>query len=153
MQHKPSVSYQPLIADEQAVNTFRRALSMFMGRGKRWKLEQVAKGAGIHPDTLGKFRSYAPGHPDHRSLDFGQLLSISAFLGADFTNEWLPLADQGAFDLPDDEPSPGTLATQLAEDTAAMVRSLNGSGGADMARIGGRLVHNGKTILAMAKAA
>ncbi|MFX7140303.1 hypothetical protein ABTH88_20465, partial [Acinetobacter baumannii] len=50
------------------------------------------------------------------------LLSIARFLGADFTNEWIGLADQGAFDLPDDEPDPMRTAIGAAEDTAEIVR-------------------------------
>lgn len=47
------------------------------------------------------------------------MLTLSLFLGAEFTSEWMRLARQGAFDLPDDgELPPGEVAAENAADNA-----------------------------------
>lgn len=149
MQQRQSVDFHPLVSHEQAVNAFQKGLGLFVGRGRRMSVAQLAKAAGVHHRTIEAFKGYRIGHPDWRSLDWGQMLSISAVLGADFTNEWLPLAGQGAFDLPEDEPSPGDLAAEVAEDAAALMRATNG-GAANLAHIGNRLGRNARAVTAMA---
>lgn len=118
-----SAELTPLFPREQAENALADALRLFMGKRRRYSYEQVAKGIGYKAKCLYDFLSYPAGHPDHRPLHFGIILSLHKFLGADFTNEWIRLANQGAFELPDDEPNPGDLAADTTDDTAAIVRA------------------------------
>ncbi|PTR06410.1 MULTISPECIES: hypothetical protein [unclassified Novosphingobium] len=149
MQHSNSVEKEPLISHEQAVNAFKKGMSLFVGRGRSMSVLQLAKASRVHHRTIEAFRGYPVGHTDYRPLDWGQMLSIASVLGADFTNEWLPLTGQGAFDLPDDEPSPGTLASEVAEDAATVVRGINGGGVVDLPAVGARMVRHGHVITAM----
>ena len=114
-----SAELQPLISREQAENAFRDALRLFVGRGRRTSVEQLAKGIGYKAKAIYDFTSYPPGHPDHRSLHMGIQASITAYLGADFTNEWLRLAGQMAIDLPDGPLDHERLAADAQEYLAA----------------------------------
>lgn len=122
-QRSNSADLAPLVSREQAENAFRDAMNLFVGRGRRYNVPQLAKGSRVAERTIECFRSYSFGHPDYRPLHFGHMLSIAAFLGAEFTSEWLGLAEQGAFDFPDDgDPRPGDVALESAEDTTEIVR-------------------------------
>jgi hypothetical protein len=149
----PSAELSQLISRERAENEFRKALSLYVGRGRRWSIEQLAKGVGCKAKAIYDFQSYPHGHPDHRPLNFGAILSIALFLGPDFTNEWLPLANQGAFELPGDDPSPGDLAAENSEDNAAIVRAatdgFDKSEGPNLTVVGGRMVTRGKQLVAI----
>lgn len=143
-----------LISREQAENEFRKALNLFVGRGKRYSVEQLAKGSGVHRRIIDCFRSYPCGHPDYRRLNFGQVLSMASFLGADFTNEWLGLASQGAFDLPDEEPDPGAVAADNSDDNATIVRAaIDGDFGdderKDLRAVGSRMMNRGAQLVAL----
>jgi hypothetical protein len=79
-------------------------------------------------------------------------------IGADFTNEWLGLAGQGAFDLPDGEPMPGEFAADASDDSAAVVRAArDGVFDADERKtlrpVGARMMHQGAQLIAMGRAA
>lgn len=118
-----SAEMDPLISREQAENEFRKALNLFVGRRRLYSNTQLAKGSRVPERLIECFRSYPLGHPDYRPLHFGHKLSIMAFLGADFTTEVLRLAEQGAFDFPEeDDPRPGDVALQASEDTTEIVR-------------------------------
>lgn len=164
MADRQSADLQPLVSREQGENEFRRALALFAGRGRRYSIEQLAKGIGLfrdgkpHTKPLYDFLSYPSGHPDNRPLNFGLILSIAKFLGADFTNEWLCVADQGAFDLCDDDPDPGEMAAGGAEDSAAIVRAavdgkFDQHEKADLRIIGARKIKRGQQLLALGRAA
>lgn len=87
---------EPLITREQAENTFRKALALFIGRGRQYSVVQVANAIGCKPKAIYDFIGYPAGHYDHRPLHFGLILSLTSFLGPRFTNEWLILCDQQA---------------------------------------------------------
>jgi hypothetical protein len=110
-----------LISRERAENAFRDALNLFIGRGRKYSSEQIEKATGVSRRLIDCCRSYPFGHPDFRRLDFAAKLSVSAFLGADFTSEWLAVAAQGAFNLPDaDDTPPGAIVADDAEDHAQL---------------------------------
>lgn len=96
-----SAEFAGNISREQAENAFRDALRLFVGRGRKHKAPDVALASGVPLRLIDCYRGYPVGHPDHRPLHFGHKLSLSAFLGAEFTSVWLGIAEQGAFDLPD----------------------------------------------------
>ena len=120
-----------LVSREHAENKLRDAIRLYVGRGRLYSVEQLAKGIGL-PMKNGKqitkplydFISPRVGSPDHRPLHFGLVMSITAFLGPDFTNEWLGIASQVAFDVTDEEPDPGQLAAITSQDTADIVRMV-----------------------------
>lgn len=99
MSDDQSAGIEPLISHEQAVNEYRRALNLFVGRGKRFTNEELAIASGVPERLIECLRSYGPGHPDYRKLHFGHLLSIASALGADFTSRWLKLCYQRAAPL------------------------------------------------------
>lgn len=86
---------------EQSENAFRAALNLFVGRGRRYSSKQVQIGTGVSHRVIDCFRSYEHGHPDYRPLHMGVQMSLIAFLGPDFTSEWIKLAGQVAFDKPE----------------------------------------------------
>lgn len=149
----------PIISREQSENAFRAALNLFVGRGRRYNSKQVQTGTGISHRVIDCFRSYEYGHPDYRPLHMGAQLSIMAFLGPEFTSEWVKLADQGAFALPEFEPDPGTFAISNTDDNAEVVRAaMDGVFDAeerkDLKAVGIRMVGRGAQLVALgAKAA
>lgn len=157
MPDQQSADFGGMISREQAENEFRRAMNLFVGRGRLYSVAQLAKGSGVPARVIDCFRAYAYGHPDYRRLNFGQVMSIARFLGSDFTNEWLHLADQGAFDLPDDqEPDPGALAADNSDDNATITRAavdgvFDQSERKDLKIVGTRLVSRGATLVALGK--
>lgn len=164
MSDNNSADLSLLVSREQAENAFRGALALFVGRSRKYSVKQLAKGIGLqrdgepHTKPLYDFLSYPSGHPDHRPLHMGLAFSITKFLGADFTNEWLRLADQGAFDLPDDEPDPGTLAADSVEDSATIARAaadrkFDDNERADLRVVGARKIMRGQQLVALGKVA
>ena len=149
----------PLVSREQGENEFRKALNLFVGRGRRYSVAQLEIGAGVPSRAIECFRSYQFGHPDHRPLHDGHKLSIMKFLGAEFTAQWLALAGQGAFDLPDaDEPPPGMLAADNCDDAAIVTRAaIDGKFTADeypnLHVVGLHMVTRGQQLAALGRRA
>jgi hypothetical protein len=149
-----------LISREQAENALRDALRLFVGRHRRYSVERFTKGIGLYksdgmPNTkaIYDFISYPSSHPDHRPLHFGVILSATSFLGAEFTNEWLRLAHQGAFELPDEDPNPGDLAADNCDDSAAIVRAAKDGTFANdrdiLPAVGSRMMQRGALLVAV----
>lgn len=144
----------PIVSREQAENALRDALNLYVGRGRRYSVTQIASATGVAQRAIECFKSYPCGHPDYRPLHFGAVLSIAGFLGAAFTNEWLRLAGQGAFDLPDDMPSPGDIAADSSDDSARIVRAaIDGKFDAgerrDLPAVGARMMQRGAQLVAL----
>lgn len=123
-----------------------------MGRGRRYTVKQLSNGTGV-PDRLIECAVVDPDSPDFRPLALECLLSISRFLGAKFTTEWLRLADQGAFDLPEGSVPPGAIAADSAEDTAVIARAAaDGEFGEhekpDLHVVGQRMIERGQRLAA-----
>jgi hypothetical protein len=112
----------PNVSREHAWNKFGSALRLYVGRGRRYTVKQLANATGVK-DRVIECAMTAPDSVDFRPMPLEAILSIAAFLGADFTNEWLHLAGQGAFELPDeDEPLPGQFAADVVGDGAEVAR-------------------------------
>jgi len=150
-----SADLQPLVSREQARNTIADAIRLFVGRGRRYSVKQLSNGTRV-PDWQINAALVDASKPDHRPLPPEALLSISAFLGADFTNEWLGLAYQGAFDFPDeDDPRPGDMAVEAAENAATVARAAaDGAFGPDdhpaLRVVGARMKRSGAMLVRMA---
>jgi hypothetical protein len=153
-----SANIQPLVSRERIGNSIRDALRLFIGRGRRYSVKQVSNATGVK-DRVIECAMTPVDSVDYRPLSLEALVSITGFLGADFTNEWLDLAGQGAFDLPDEsEPPPGMLAADVAGDSAEIARrAADGEFDADdrkhLRAVGQRKIERGMQLVAMAKAA
>lgn len=117
-----SANFQPLVSRERIGNAQGSALRLFVGRGRHYSVKQLANGSGIK-DRVIESAMCAVDSPDFRPLSQEALASIGLFLGSTFTNEWIGLMGQGAFDLPDsDAPPPGEIAADIAGDSADVAR-------------------------------
>ncbi len=156
MPENRSAEISLLISREHAENKFREAVRLFVGKGKLYSAAQLAKGIGLKDKTkpLYDFLSYPSGHPDYRPPNFGLMLSITAFLGPDFTNEWLVLTNQGAFDLPDDAMNLRRLAADNSDDNATVVRAavdgqFDDDERSDLKVVGSRMMTRGAQLVAI----
>lgn len=151
-----TANFASLVSREQAWNKFGSALRLYVGRGRRYSVKQLANGAGIK-DRVIECVMCAPDSIDFRPMPLEAVLSIAMFLGSDFTNEWLHLAGQGAFDLPEgDDPLPGEFAADVVGDGAEVARRAADGEFCDDDRaalraVGQRKVARGMHLVAMAK--
>lgn len=123
MQRSISADDGPLVSRSSARLKIREAIRLYVGRGRRYSVKQLSNATGI-ADRVIECAMADPDDGDFRPLPLEALLSISAFLGPEFTTEWLKLSDQGAYLLPDsDETPPGVLAADNSEDNARVVRA------------------------------
>lgn len=119
-----SAKFPLLVSRERAGNTIGDALRLFVGRGRRYSVKQLANATGVK-DRLIECAMCDAGSTDYRPLAIEGLLSIAKFLGEGFTNEWLHLSTQGAFDLPEgDDGSPLRLVAENAADNAVVTERL-----------------------------
>lgn len=153
MTFQSSANNNALISRSTAREAFGKALRLYVGRGKRYSVKQLSNGTGI-PDRIIECAIADPWGGDYRDPRLDAVLSLSAFLGPDFTTEWLSLAGQGAFELPDDEETPpGIVAADQSDDTAAITRcAADGCFGNDAATlrpVGLRLIARGHKLAAV----
>lgn len=155
MTPSPSADISPLVSRTAAREAFRDALRLYVGRGRRWSVKQLSNGTGIADRMIECF--IAPiGSTDYRRPDFEEVLTLSKFLGPEFTSEWLCLADQGAFQLPDSEDKPpAVIAADNAEDNAALTRAavdnqFDRDERPDLRSVGTRMMARGAHLRAVA---
>lgn len=123
-----SANFSPLVSRTRANETFRDALRLFVGRGRRYSVKQLSIGTGIQPRMIESFMAPV-GSDDYRKPDLEEVLSLCKFLGPEFSSELLGTIEQGAFLLPDiDEPDPGRIAVESVKD-AAEVSTITSEGG------------------------
>jgi hypothetical protein len=152
-----SADKEPLVSRNAARDAIAKALKLYVGRGRRYSVKELANGTGIK-DRVIECAMAGAADTECRSTPPEALLSIALFLGADFTNKWLQLAAQGAFDLPDDEPDPGALAADNSDDNAAVTRAAI-DGVFDQAErkvlplVGARMMTRGAQLVATGRAA
>jgi hypothetical protein len=149
-----SADLSPLVSRNSGRDAFRLALRLFVGRGRRYSVKQVANGAGIK-DRVIECAMEHPDSPEYREPHLEAMLSLSAFLGPEFTCEWLHLAHQGAFWLPEGGIlPPGEIAVDNADDNAVVTRAaLNGQFDRDEAPelrvVGARMMARGAHLHAI----
>lgn len=152
-----SANITPLVSREQVGNEVGKALRLFVGRGRRYSVKQLSNGTGVK-DRVIECAMCDAGSIDYRPLALEALISIARFLGSDFTNEWLGLACQGAFDLPDHEPDPGELAADNSDDNATITRAaidgtFDKNERPELAVVGSRMVKRGQQLVALRRVA
>lgn len=149
----PQSADLPLLISRSAANdAVRDALRIYVGRGRRYSVKVLSNGTGVKDRTI-ECAMYASDHPEHRALRFEALLSIARFLGATFTTEIIRLCDQGAFDLPDDEPNPGDIATDASQAAANVVRAFQTGEHESLPTIGSMMMTRGAQLVAIGKVA
>lgn len=121
MSDNASANFPPLVSREQVGNVTSEALRLFVGRGKRYSVKQLSNGAGVK-DRMIECAMLRVDNLDYRPLPDWAFWSIASFLGSVFTSEVARVSQQGAFDLPEEEPDPGELAAETSETTARVVR-------------------------------
>lgn len=158
MPDNTSANLRPNISREQAGNKIGDALRLYVGRGRRYSVKQLSNGTGVK-DRVIECAMTDAGSIDYRPLPPECLLSLIAFLGADFANEFLPLTGLGAFELPEEsEPPPGMLAADDITDSAEIARraadgNFDGEDRKHLRSVGQRKIERGMTLVAMGKAA
>lgn len=149
-----SAAMSPLVSRERYANVIADALRLYVGRGRRYSVKQLANATGVK-DRVIECAMTNPATVDWRPLPPEALLSIALFLGADFTNEWLLLAKQGAFDLPEGcDPKPGDLIATVAGHTAEVAargadNDFCSTDRAALARVGSEQVRIGMHLVKM----
>lgn len=115
-----SANNSPLVSRERIGNEIGAALRLFIGRGRRYSVKQLSNATGVK-DRVIECAMCDAASVDYRPLPLEALVSIAGFLGPEFTTEWLSLAGQGAFELPDaDDTPPGAIVADDAEDHAQL---------------------------------
>lgn len=150
-----SADFEPLISRNALDEQVHDALRLFVGRGRRYSVKQLAKGAGI-PERMIESAIAPLDSTEFRPLARENLWSVIAFLRAPFTNELLALVQQGAFDLPEgDLPPAARMAADCANDTAhvaeiAADQTLTHEDRQTLKLVGQRSVERGMHMIAAA---
>jgi hypothetical protein len=135
-----------------------KALDLYVGRGRRYTVKELSNATGVADRMIECAKLDPEGRQgdDWRQLKPEELLSIGKFLGDGFTTEWLRLAGQGAFSLPDGQiPEEPELVAEFASDTAEVAHmAADGHFCSEDERalrnIGHRLVERGMSLVAAA---
>ena len=97
-----------------------RAISLFMGHGRRFSVEEVASATGINARTL---YSYIAADPqDRRSPSADRILMLCGFFGAEFTSKLLSIVGQAAHDLHPNSKEPAVVIANLVNGAAAFAQ-------------------------------
>jgi hypothetical protein len=144
-----------LISRSAAHQTFRDALRLFVGRGRRYSVKQVSNGCGIKDRMLEAFMAPIDS-TEFRKPDLEEALTLAAFLGPQFTSELLEPTAQGAYWIPAAEAvPPGELVAENAEDNATLTRAaidgkFDDDEKPDLRIVGKRMMQRGATLAAVA---
>lgn len=90
-----AANFPPLVSSEQAGNAIAKALNLFVGRGKRFTVKELANATGVKDRMIECAKLYAD-NIDHRPLPDWALLSMMKFLGPSFTSAALVPTEQVA---------------------------------------------------------
>jgi hypothetical protein len=154
-QRNNSANLTPIVSRERVGNEINSALRLYVGRGRRYSVKQLSNATGVK-DRVIECAMTDASSVDYRPLPIEALVSIAGFLGPDFTSEWLALAGQGAFDLPDDDDTPpGALAADNSDDNATLVRAaidgkFDDDEKTDLKIVGTRMVSRGMILRSIA---
>lgn len=151
-----SAGIDPIVPRSAAYRAFGAALRLYVGRDGRYSYKELERKAGVSARLIEAYR-YEPDHEEFRPAPFEHILSLSKALGPEFTNDYLRLANQGAFWLPDEDVPPGELAADNADDNAEITRrAIDGSFEGDeraLKAVGARMMERGAKLVAIGKAA
>lgn len=106
-----SANFDPLVSRNLWRESVRDGLRLFVGRGRRYSVKELANGTGV-ADRLIECALCAPDSPDFRPLTGECLASLDKFLGPQFASLHLEPSGLGAFELMDGQiPLPKVLAS------------------------------------------
>lgn len=150
-----AANFPLLVSSSQARDAIASALRLYVGRGRRYSVKQLANATGVKDWEI-NFALIPADDTAHRPLKIEALMSISLFLGADFINEWMRPAQVGVFDLPDGADAPGAIAADNTEDNAKIVRAAVDGVFADeekldLVKVGNRMMQRGAQLVALGR--
>jgi hypothetical protein len=150
-----SVNNERLVSRSTITEAQRRALRLYVGRGRRYTVKELSNATGV-PDRCIEAAMCDVDDPQFRPLSCENLASIGKFLGAPFVSDWLKVMGLGAFELMDGQiPLPGVFAAQDAADTAEVVhRAADGRFDEDdihaLSAVGHREIRRGVQLVSIA---
>lgn len=106
------MSNEGLISTAGVDDEIARAVGLFMGRGRRFSVADVAMVTGINARTL---QSYIASNEDRRTPSYEQLFTLMQFFGPQFTSKVLGWIGQGAHSLTPEATDPGMVIATLAQ--------------------------------------
>ena len=150
-----SAKFPLLVSSTAARDAVGAALRLHVGRGRRYSVKQLANATGVKDWEI-NFALISAEDTAHRPLKIEALMSISLFLGADFINEWMRLAQVGVFDLPETADAPGVIAADNTDDSAKIVRAamdgvFDDQETPDLVKVGNRMMQRGAQLVALGR--
>jgi hypothetical protein len=149
-----SAGIEPIVPRTELYRAFGKALRLYVGRSARFSYKELQRKAGVPARMIEAYR-HDPDHEEFRAAPFDHVMSLAKALGPEFTADWLSLANQGAFWLPEDgEPDPARISADSAEDTATIARAA-ADGKFDteerqqLRAVGHRKIERGKQLVAL----
>lgn len=154
MREQHSANYPLLVSREQIGNTIRKALRLYVGRGRQFSVKELSNGTGVK-DRVIECAMEAPDSVEYRPLPLEAFASIMSFMGAHFANDVLATMNMGAFDLPDTEIDPHELVATSAENNAKIARAaadgkIDGDEARNLRAAGESMVTHGQNLVALA---
>jgi len=150
-----AANFPLLVSSAQARGSIARQLRLYVGRGRRYSVKELANATGVR-DWMINQALIPDDDPKHRPLTHEALQSIGKFLGADFLNGCLAHCGVGVFDLPDAEFCPGELAADNTDDNATLVRAamdlqFDDDETPDLVKVGNRMMQRGACLIALGR--
>lgn len=127
LQRNNSADNGPLVSRNKAHESFRHALRLFVGRGKRYSVKELSNGSGV-PDRVIESAMAPVDSSEFRYPAEHIELSIAAFIGPEFTSARLSIISQGAYWLPEGGESLHDLARDSSEFTQEYMRAIDPEG-------------------------
>lgn len=115
------MSNDRMLTPEAADDHVHRTLSLFMGRGRRFSVEEVSIGTGIADRTLSAMIAASP--EARRRPSACHILMLASFFGVEFTERLLAPIGQGARDLDPAADAPGAIVATLITGAAEFARA------------------------------
>jgi len=122
-----SVIDDGLLSDDAADEAVYRALTLFIGRGKRFSVEDIETGTNrlITASTVSKW--ITPNVGERRRPRGSCLLLLCQFIGVEFTNKLLGPIGQGGRDLnPTPDAPAAVVATLMAGASEFAAKAVDG---------------------------
>lgn len=144
-----SAGIEPLVSRTEFYLAFSKALRLYVGRDGRFSYKELQRKAGV-PERMIEAYRLEPGHPEHRCAPVEDIMSLAKALGPEFTADWLSLANQGAFWLPEADDEPLSRAAVDAVQDAAELSTIAERGGnvTDIRNVASRMMTRGAKLRA-----
>jgi transcriptional regulator with XRE-family HTH domain len=107
-----AVSNEGLISTAGVDDEIARAIGLFMGRGRRYSVSDVAMATGLGARSL---QSYIASGEERRTPSYEVLFTLMQFFGPQFTSKVLGWIGQGAHSLTPQAGDPGMVIATLAQ--------------------------------------